>query len=64
MKSIRTESGSRADSEGRAALTVLYDNTVYQEGLQAEWGFSCLIEGAEKTILFDTGGNPQILKSN
>lgn len=64
MKSIRTESGSRADSEGRVALTVLYDNTVYQEGLQAEWGFSCLIEGAEKTILFDTGGNPQILKSN
>jgi len=27
-------------------------------------GFSCYLEGLEKTILFDTGGNGEILVSN
>ena len=57
-------------SAGRTAtdypvITVLYDNTVYKEdSLVADWGFSCLIEGYEKNILFDTGGNGEILLSN
>ncbi len=45
-------------------LTVLYDNYLHREGTQADWGFSCLIEGTEKTILFDTGTQPQILMHN
>ena len=45
-------------------LTVVYDNDVFQEGLKSEWGFACLIEGPEKTILFDTGGDGAILMSN
>jgi 7,8-dihydropterin-6-yl-methyl-4-(beta-D-ribofuranosyl)aminobenzene 5'-phosphate synthase len=45
-------------------ITVIYDNDVFQEGLKSEWGFACLIEGAEKTILFDTGGDGAILMAN
>jgi len=45
-------------------LTVLYDNTAAAPGLQADWGFACLIEGMDKTILFDTGTKPGILQSN
>jgi len=45
-------------------FTVLYDNYVHQEGTRADWGFSCLIEGAEKTILFDTGTKPEVLMHN
>lgn len=30
----------------------------------SKWVFSCLIEGAEKTILFDTGNNPFLLLRN
>lgn len=45
-------------------FTVLYDNYVHQQGTRADWGFSCLIEGAEKTILFDTGTKPEILMHN
>jgi len=45
-------------------ITVLYDNNPYKEGLTAAWGFSCLVWGAEKTILFDTGGDGSILLSN
>jgi 7,8-dihydropterin-6-yl-methyl-4-(beta-D-ribofuranosyl)aminobenzene 5'-phosphate synthase len=45
-------------------FTVLYDNYAAREGTKADWGFSCLIEGAEKTILFDTGTKPDILRHN
>ena len=46
-------------------VTLLYDNDVYRENLQADWGFSCLVE-IENTpkILFDTGTNGAILLSN
>jgi 7,8-dihydropterin-6-yl-methyl-4-(beta-D-ribofuranosyl)aminobenzene 5'-phosphate synthase len=46
------------------SLTIVYDNNSYKEGLSAAWGFSCLIKGTEKTILFDTGGKRTILLSN
>jgi len=45
-------------------FTILYDNYFYQEGTQTDWGFSCLIEGTEKTILFDTGTQGKILLHN
>ena len=46
-------------------VTIVYDNTVYKEGLWADWGFSCLVE-AERTpkILFDTGTKGAILLAN
>ena len=46
-------------------ITLIYDNDVYKEGLQADWGFSCLVEEENTpTILFDTGTNGSILLSN
>jgi len=45
-------------------LTILYDNYVSTPGTISEWGFSCLIEGTEKTILFDTGTKSDILMNN
>jgi 7,8-dihydropterin-6-yl-methyl-4-(beta-D-ribofuranosyl)aminobenzene 5'-phosphate synthase len=45
-------------------FTILYDNYLYKEGTKPDWGFSCLIEGTEKTILFDTGTDPRILMHN
>jgi len=50
--------------EGKLRFTIIYDNTVYKEGLTAEWGFSCLIEGTDKCILFDTGQRSNIFLSN
>jgi len=52
-----------SDSAG-IKVTILYDNTIHTEGTKADWGFACLIEGTEKTILFDTGTQPKILKHN
>ena len=45
-------------------LTVIYDNNSYNENLETRWGFSCLIEGLEKTILFDVGGDGLVLLGN
>jgi 7,8-dihydropterin-6-yl-methyl-4-(beta-D-ribofuranosyl)aminobenzene 5'-phosphate synthase len=49
---------------GRPRLTVLYDNTAARDGVRADWGFACLIEGPEKTILFDTGTKADVLLGN
>jgi 7,8-dihydropterin-6-yl-methyl-4-(beta-D-ribofuranosyl)aminobenzene 5'-phosphate synthase len=48
----------------RVTLTVLYDNNAYDERLQTAWGFSCLIQGPQETILFDTGGGDDLLLHN
>jgi 7,8-dihydropterin-6-yl-methyl-4-(beta-D-ribofuranosyl)aminobenzene 5'-phosphate synthase len=45
-------------------ITVVFDNNPYKEGIKTAWGFSCLISGTEKTILFDTGGDGELLLNN
>ena len=45
-------------------ITIVYDNNEYNERLETAWGFSCLVEGPEKTILFDTGGDSAMLLRN
>lgn len=46
-------------------ITIIYDNEVYKRGLEADWGFSCLVEIKNTPkILFDTGANGKILLSN
>ena len=45
-------------------LTVISNNIGYNELLKTSWGFSCLVEGTEKTVLFDTGGDGSILLEN
>jgi len=50
--------------EEKLKITVIYNNAPGVEGLKSEWGFSCLIEGLEKPILFDTGGKGDVLLSN
>ncbi len=69
----QTKGGERMSVHtGRGAATVLpgvrlkivYNNYAAKEGLTTDWGFGCVIEGAEKPILFDTGTNGRILLSN
>ena len=56
---MATDNGS-----GDIKITIVYDNNPYRKGLKTDWGFGCVITGLEKTILFDTGGNGEILLSN
>lgn len=56
-------------SEGRrdsavVRLTVVYDNNPLIPGLQTAWGFSCFVELGGSGVLFDTGGEGDILLAN
>ncbi len=59
-----SQSDSSQETSDEVKITILYDNYVHTEGTKADWGFSCLIQGTEKTILFDTGTQPDILWHN
>jgi 7,8-dihydropterin-6-yl-methyl-4-(beta-D-ribofuranosyl)aminobenzene 5'-phosphate synthase len=49
--------------EEKMKLRIVYDNET--EGiLKSDWGFSCLIEADNRTILFDTGASSDILSYN
>jgi len=52
------------DKKELIKITILYDNYIFSEGTKSDWGFACLIEGTEKTILFDTGTKSDILWYN
>ncbi len=45
-------------------ITVIYDNNPFETGLEPALGFSCFIEGIEKTVLFDAGGDSLLLLRN
>lgn len=46
-------------------ITIIYDNENYKKGFIPEWGFSSLVEVENgPTILFDTGGDAEILSEN
>ena len=61
-KTTQTQGASEMAQE--IILTIVYDNDAYTPGLKTVWGFGCLIEGMEKTILFDTGGDAPTLLAN
>jgi 7,8-dihydropterin-6-yl-methyl-4-(beta-D-ribofuranosyl)aminobenzene 5'-phosphate synthase len=45
-------------------LTIVYDNNPYDNRLDTRWDFSCYVQGTEKAILFDVGGEGSVLLSN
>jgi len=51
--------------EKQFRITVVYDNHApASPALKASWGFACVVEGFDKTILFDTGTSGPILMNN
>jgi len=61
---VHAEENTPTTTAKDLSITVSYDNNPYKERLTAAWGFSCVIRGTEKTILFDTGGDGSILLAN
>jgi 7,8-dihydropterin-6-yl-methyl-4-(beta-D-ribofuranosyl)aminobenzene 5'-phosphate synthase len=51
-------------SSSKLKITIVYDNYLYDSRLETAWGFASVIQGLNKSILFDTGGNGSILLSN
>jgi 7,8-dihydropterin-6-yl-methyl-4-(beta-D-ribofuranosyl)aminobenzene 5'-phosphate synthase len=51
-------------SEEPVVLTVVYDNNPHDPRLKTAWGFACLVETPDGVVLFDTGGDGEILLAN
>ena len=49
---------------GQVQITIVYDNTSIQPGLEAEWGFAAWIDYGDQDILFDTGPSGPALLGN
>jgi 7,8-dihydropterin-6-yl-methyl-4-(beta-D-ribofuranosyl)aminobenzene 5'-phosphate synthase len=47
-----------------ARITVVYDNLPHAPGMRTAWGFSALVDTGEERVLFDTGGDGEILLHN
>ncbi len=46
------------------AIQIVHDNYACLDSLKTAWGFSALVTGPEKTILFDTGSDGTLLLEN
>ncbi|WP_455391809.1 MBL fold metallo-hydrolase [[Eubacterium] cellulosolvens] len=44
-------------------ITIVYDNTA-SPPFESDWGFACLVETNETTLLFDTGAKGELLLEN
>ena len=49
---------------GTVTFTVVFDNYAHDPALETNWGFACLVETEDTTVLFDTGGDGPILLRN
>jgi len=45
-------------------LTIVYNNNPYDPRLISQWGFACLVQYGDHTLLFDTGGDGPTLLHN
>jgi 7,8-dihydropterin-6-yl-methyl-4-(beta-D-ribofuranosyl)aminobenzene 5'-phosphate synthase len=45
-------------------ITIIYDNETWLPELEADWGFSCLVEEDGRRLLFDTGAKGALLLAN
>ena len=53
-----------AQSANTLTLHFVYDNYAFSDDFKTNWGFACVVEGPEKTILFDTGTKGELLLEN
>jgi len=52
------------ERQGPVRITIVYDNNPYDPRLKTKWGFACLVQTGETTLLFDTGGDGATLLNN
>jgi 7,8-dihydropterin-6-yl-methyl-4-(beta-D-ribofuranosyl)aminobenzene 5'-phosphate synthase len=63
-KTLIEKTPAQAENAGDIEILVTYDNYSCRSDLETGWGFSCLIKGMEKTVLFDMGGSGAKLLRN
>ncbi len=53
-----------AQFDAAARITVVYDNLPHAPGMRTAWGFAAVVDTGEDRVLFDTGGDGEILLHN
>jgi metal-dependent hydrolase (beta-lactamase superfamily II) len=53
-----------SEPPGQVQITIVYDNTAVEPGLDAEWGFAAWIGYGDQDILFDSGPSGSALLGN
>ena len=53
-----------ASLNAAARITVVYDNVPHAPGMRTAWGFAAVVDTGEERVLFDTGGDGEILLHN
>ncbi len=64
LTSPKISEGAKMLDSKSVKLTIVFDNIGYLPDMETEWGFACVIETDQDTILFDTGNNGSILLKN
>lgn len=65
MSPVESEpSLARPPALNELIVTVVHDNNPGVDSLKMAWGFSALVTGPERTILFDTGSDGSLLLEN
>ena len=64
MVFVNADAAVRDNGGENVMIEILYDNIDRENTLESAWGFSCVITGLEKKILFDCGGDGDILMKN
>jgi len=55
---------SRIPAEKDFLIKMIYNNTGSAAGMENKWGLSVYMEFKEHKLLFDTGGDPEVLRKN
>ncbi|MEA3278634.1 MAG: MBL fold metallo-hydrolase [Pseudomonadota bacterium] len=45
-------------------ISVVFNNLSFAPGMKTAWGFAAVVEGLERTLLFDSGGDGALLLTN
>jgi len=64
MEKELKEKEIKEEKASKITLILVYDNYQINPELKTDWGFALLIETPKEKILFDTGGNSEILLFN
>jgi 7,8-dihydropterin-6-yl-methyl-4-(beta-D-ribofuranosyl)aminobenzene 5'-phosphate synthase len=63
-RASQSQPASQPSPKGQIVLTIVYDNNPGRDDMTPAWGFGCVVQGLDRTILFDTGGDGRLLLAN
>lgn len=61
---LHTRENASPQEEETVTFTIVYDNYEHHPALHTAWGFACLVQRGDSTVLFDTGGDGPTLLGN